>query len=565
MKKIFYALLSFLFLAVHAPHTACAQTVTLSFTPVVSGLSQPLDVVRAPSDTDRLFVVQKGGTVRIVKSGVLQTGNFLDISSIIATSSEQGLLSLAFHPQHGTNRLFWVVYNNTAGDLVLARYATLAGDTNAADPASATIVTTVPHPTNSNHNGGRILFGADGYLYWSTGDGGSAGDPPNNAQTGSVLLGKMLRLDVSTGSTAPYFTTPPSNPFIGAAGFDPLVYQYGLRNPFRWSFDRVTGDMWIGDVGQGAWEEVDFTTPAAAAGRNWGWRCREGAHVYDNTGGCATFTGFTDPVYEYPQGSPTGGASITGGYVYRGSAYPAIYGWYICADYISDNAFVVSPNGSGGFTGEVQTANIPADLTGFGENSQGELFAVSLTGGTMYAISATGTPLKATALLEFSSKPLGDACALFSWNSSADVRWYALEWSAGASKFEEVDARTSAPYQITLCNADRRSGFYRLRAESFDGSVNFSQTLRLDFGTQSDATVLLSPNPASAGDALQITAPKPLVQFIIRDLQGREAYALGPLAAGVHSRPLPALPTGLYIVQATDAVGAIQATRLIIR
>jgi len=364
---------------------AAAQTApTLVFTPVLTtGLDEPLDIVRPAQDTARLFIVEKTGRVKIYKNGALNTDTFLKVSNLISTGGEQGLLSLVFHPDYATNRYFWILYTNTAGNLTLARYRTSASNPDVADANSAAIVLTVAHPTNTNHNGGKIIFGQDGFLYWSTGDGGAGGDPSNNAQNLNVRLGKMLRLNVNLNASAPYYTAPQSNPFVGTA--DSLVYQFGLRNPYRWSFDRLNGDMWIADVGQGAWEEVNRTTFATAAGRDWGWRCREGAHVYSTNTVCST--GFTDPVFEYDHSSQ-GGLSITGGYVYRGSLYPNLYGRYICVDYVRANGWTVAPNGSGGYVGTLQQG-IPTEIAGFGEDHRGELYAAGLNG-RLYRISATG-------------------------------------------------------------------------------------------------------------------------------------------------------------------------------
>ncbi len=389
MRNTFFSAV-FLFAVCGHRSTAFGQSVpTLTFTPLLTtGLSQPLDIARPPADTTRLFIVQKGGTVRIYTGGALSTDTFLNIASVISYSSgnERGLLSLAFHPQYATNRFFYVFYTNTAGDLTLARYQTQSANPARADAGSGVVLKTIPHPGASNHNGGKLIFGADGFLYLTTGDGGGSGDPNNNAQSLSSLLGKMLRFAVNTSATPPYYTAPVSNPFVGQAGADSLVYQFGLRNAYRWSFDRLTNDFWIADVGQGAWEEVDYTLLASAPGRDWGWRCREGAHVYSTTTACST--NYSDPVFEYDHTMAAGGLSITGGYVYRGQQYAALYGRYICVDYVYANGWTVAPNGSGGFVGTKQSG-IPTNIAGFGEDHRGELYAVELNG-RLYAVGSTG-------------------------------------------------------------------------------------------------------------------------------------------------------------------------------
>ena len=226
----------------------------LVYSPVVtSGLSSPVDVVNAGDGSNRLFVVQQGGQVRIVSGGALLPGNFLDIPDSISGGGERGLLSIAFHPNYESNRYFFVYYTNTAGDLRITRFQTQAGNPNAADESTGVVILTIPHPTYSNHNGGKLNFGADGHLYFATGDGGSGGDPDNNSQNGNSLLGKMIRINVDNFTTPPYYTIPADNPYVTNPSVRDEIFAMGLRNPWRWSFDKETNDMWIADVGQGAW------------------------------------------------------------------------------------------------------------------------------------------------------------------------------------------------------------------------------------------------------------------------------------------------------------------------
>src|SRR5690606_14639701 len=235
-----------------------------------------------------------------------------------------------------------------SGNIALRRYETVLGNPDLADVTSDQLILTIPHPTNSNHNGGKLNFGSDGYLYFGTGDGGGGGDIPNNAQTGNVLLGKMLRIDIDNPSV-PYglYSVPSDNPYLLDAGIDDRIYALGLRNPFRWSFDRANGNIWIGDVGQGAREEINFRSATdAAAGTNYGWRCYEGTLPY-NTTGCLPQSSYTSPVFDYPNAGS--GAAVTGGYVYRGSEYPNFYGYYIAADVYSGNLYLIWPNGNGGW------------------------------------------------------------------------------------------------------------------------------------------------------------------------------------------------------------------------
>lgn len=356
--------------------TALAVAPQISLTSVISsGLSAPMQFVHAGDSSKRIFIVQKAGTIRVYDS----TFNFLSVFgtvSNISTSGERGLLSLAFHPNYATNGFLYVYYTNTAGSLELARYHVNSGSPNTFDASSKKIVLTIPHPNNSNHNGGELHFGTDGYLYLSTGDGGGSGDVPNNAQNTGVLLGKILRLAVNTSATAPYYSIPPGNPFSNE------VYAYGLRNPYRWSFDKATQDMWIGDVGQDSWEEINFRAAAATLGTNYGWRCYEGNSTY-NSSGC-TGTNYVFPVHAYATQNPS--ASITGGVVYRGSRYPALQGVYLSADFYSGKFYKIVPNGSGW---DVTTQTLsPTGIVDFGETESGEVYVVSNTGNSVYRVNS---------------------------------------------------------------------------------------------------------------------------------------------------------------------------------
>ena len=377
MKKFIPTLYALLFFITPVVQTH-AQPV-LSLTPVIStGLNSPIQFVNAADGSNRIFIVEKGGTIRLYNGNYTFVSVFLTITGI-STAGEQGLLSLAFSPNYKTNGFFFVYYVNASGNLELARYKVSANAT-LADTASKVVVLTIPHPTNANHNGGELHFGSDGYLYLSTGDGGGGGDVPNNAQNTTVLLGKMLRLAVNTSATAPFYTITTGNPYNNE------IYALGLRNPFRWSFDRQTNDMWIGDVGQDTYEEINYRAAAKTLGANYGWRCYE-ANATFNTSGCLDASNYVFPVYNYPTQNPA--ASIVGGVVYRGNNYLALKGYYISADFYSGNFYLIIPNNSGGWTTTIQSA-LPTGIADFGESENGELFAVSLTGNTVYRIASTG-------------------------------------------------------------------------------------------------------------------------------------------------------------------------------
>ena len=326
----------------------------------ISGLVRPVDL--QPDGSGRLFVIEKAGRIRIIENDQLIETPFLDISDRVGSNgNEQGLLGLAFHPQYAQNGRFFVNYTDNNGDTVLARFQ-VSSDPNIADPNSEVKILGVDQPF-ANHNGGVLVFGPDGYLYAGLGDGGSQGDPFGNAQNTGVLLGKILRLDVD--SAEPY-AVPADNPFGNE------VWAYGLRNPWRFSFDKLTHDLYIGDVGQNTWEEIDFLPAGSPGGTNFGWNFREGAHDY-NGGGPA---GMVEPVAEYSH--TEGGCSVTGGYVYRGSM-PEWNGIYLYADYCTGLIWglIHSENG----WQKQQLFDLNVTITSFGQDASGELYLLSDNGG----------------------------------------------------------------------------------------------------------------------------------------------------------------------------------------
>jgi glucose/arabinose dehydrogenase len=302
-----------------------AGTPNLVGTRLVGGLSSPLDVQSVASDRSRLFVVEQGGRIRVVRAGALLAAPFLDISARISTGGERGLLGLAFHPSYATNGRFFVNYTDRSGDTHIAEFRAPTPSADAADAGSERDILFVRQPF-ANHNGGGLAFGPDGFLYIGLGDGGSAGDPQGNAQNLGVRLGKMLRVDIN--GAAP-FAAPSDNPFVSRSGALPEIWAYGLRNPWRFSFDRGTGDLYIGDVGQGALEEIDVGTASRRGGENYGWNMMEGTRCYSPSSGC-NMAGVTLPVTEYGRSD---GFSVTGGVVYRGCRMPGWAGHYFYADY----------------------------------------------------------------------------------------------------------------------------------------------------------------------------------------------------------------------------------------
>jgi len=359
---------------------------SLSFVPVVNGLSQPVFVTHAGDGSGRLFVLERVGRVRVINAaGSLLPTPFLDIASLVGSSGdEEGFLGLAFHPSYEFNGSFYVAYTNTSGNLTLAKYS-VSADPNVANPVSAAILLTISHPTNTNHNGGMLAFANDGYLYWSTGDGGGSGDLTNNAQNTNVLLGKILRLDVNLGN--PY-AIPPDNPFIGIPGARGEIWDYGFRNPWRFSFDRSTGDLFIGDVGEGLREEIDYEHSSLTGGLNFGWRVLEGSLCFNPSSGCDT-SGKVPPVAEYVNDSAT--CAVTGGYVYRGSAAPQMAGIYFYGDFCSGEIWGLLRQSSGAWVSDL-IVDTSFSISSFGEDEAGELYLTDYVGGSVQRILGPGTP-----------------------------------------------------------------------------------------------------------------------------------------------------------------------------
>ena len=355
------------------------QSESLRLQSITTSLSSPVFMTAPANDTTRLFIVEQGGLIRIfdLTTNLLLATPFLNISGIISFSGERGLLGMAFDSQYDTNRQFYVFYTNTSGDIVIARYLRNATNPNLADSAPATPLLTVAHPTFANHNGGMLAFGPDGCLYAGIGDGGSGGDPNNNGQNQFSLLGKLLRLNPSTGGPCGNVIL---NPFLLGGGAQ-QVWSLGLRNPWRFSFDRQTGDLYIGDVGQGAREEIDVAVaPNAGRGLNYGWRLMEGFLCFNPSNNCNS-GGLTLPVLDYPHFS--GACSVTGGYVYRGFVSPALQGTYFYADYCA--GFVRSfryQNGQPTEQMEWPLLSPPGNfVTSFGEDAVGELYVMTQGGG----------------------------------------------------------------------------------------------------------------------------------------------------------------------------------------
>ena len=367
---------------------------------IASGIGSPTDIQNARDGSGRLFFVQQTGQIMVWKDGVVLPTAFLNISSLILAGGERGLLGLAFHPDYRNNGYFYVNYTRSPdGATVVARYSRSATDLDVADTQSATVLLTIAQPY-ANHNGGAVRFGPDGYLYIGMGDGGSANDPRNNAQDLTSLLGKMLRIDVNTTTGPLPYGIPPDNPYVGSQqpGVRTEVWAYGLRNPWRFSFDGVAGDLFIGDVGQNAREEIDFVRAGTAGGMNFGWRVMEGTQCTNLGGGPpCNDPGFTPPIVDYDHGQ---GCSITGGYLYRGRAVPELIltsppatgqlfnGVYVYGDYCSGTIWRISATAAGGVSNSVLLAS-GLLITTFGEDENGEIHVADARGAKIYRLVST--------------------------------------------------------------------------------------------------------------------------------------------------------------------------------
>jgi len=445
MKKI-TLLLCFAVLAVKA------QTVGIStFATGINGLTEIV-----PANDDRLFVTQQSGHIRIVHpNGTVNATDFLNVTSLISTGGERGLLGLAFHPDYATNGYLYVNYTNTNGDTTIARYH-VSSNPDIADPNSGLVMLTVSQPF-ANHNGGTLRFAPDGYLYIGMGDGGSGGDPGNRAQNINENLGKLLRLDVN--AEAPYF--PPTNPYVGVDGSD-AVWAIGLRNPWKWSFDSLTGDLWIADVGQNAVEEINHVTGNGGPGLNYGWKCYEGTTVY--TAGCAQpGVTYTMPIYTYTH-SGTGGCSITGGYVYRGTMYPNFTGKFFFADYCLNRLGYID----GTTATYTPTFSQLSGITTFGQDRNGELYVGA--GSTIYKIIDTSLGIDQFASHGLSLMPNPAGAMVYLHNDSDRLlSTFALHDISGKLLLTQPLDQNSPVNQITI--GALQTGMYIATVEDSSGNV----------------------------------------------------------------------------------------------
>jgi glucose/arabinose dehydrogenase len=500
---------------------------------ISSGLSSPIEIVNAGDGSGRLFIAEQGGAIKVwvPGSGLLGTPFLTIPSSTVLSGGERGLLSLAFHPDFETNGFFYVYYTrNPDGAITIARYH---ADplSNTADPGGTELLV-ILHPGQANHNGGHLQFRIEGginYLYFATGDGGGANDPPNNAQNDASMLGKMIRMNVDL-----------------PLPISPEIYAKGLRNPFRWSFDRLNGNMWLGDVGQGLKEEVNFWPATNGSGANYGWRCFEGTVQNTNVTLCDP-PGKIAPVFEYDNPNP-GSSAVTGGYVYRGGN-PALYGYYVVTDFYSGELWILNPDGT---VARNQT-NLASNIAAYGEDEAGELYAASLTGNIIYSITASGSSALPITLINFSAKQFAgynEIRWVTSFEQNADR--YVIEYSRDGFTFSEagnVMARNSSTgdsYMFRHNTNNAGKTFYRLQMKDLDGSSRYSSVVVVGDNSKNVriySSVLRSHN-------LELTGNIPLDKLSVYNTNGVEVYTNTLNGTqGYISIQLPPLVKGMYFVR----------------
>ncbi|KAA3625878.1 MAG: T9SS C-terminal target domain-containing protein [Bacteroidetes bacterium] len=411
---------------------------------IANGFDSPVDI--ASAGDDRLFVVEQDGVIKIIDGNhdVLATP-FLDIDGQVGSNgNEQGLLGLAFHPNYNENGYFFVYYTKNNGDTRVSRFTVDGSNPNLADPSSELVILEEDQPF-SNHNGGAIKFGPDGYLYISLGDGGSGGDPYGYGQNRLTFLGKMLRIDIDNGD--PY-SIPETNPFA----FDDFtldeIWSLGLRNAWRFSFDRETGDMWIADVGQNEWEEVNFQPADSPGGENYGWRCFEGFETYNNDpDDCPDESQLTMPVVVYSNNF-TNGCSITGGFVYRGTEFPELYGHYLYTDFCSGRIWSLTPDGDEGWNNVQLINSTNNEFTSFGEDHQGELYLAGRGSGNIFQIQEVCAAFEVSGEAENETCE-GDANGSISLNLINGNAPYDINWSNGETE-QSISGLTAGTYTVTV-------------------------------------------------------------------------------------------------------------------
>jgi glucose/arabinose dehydrogenase len=484
----------------------------VTFTSWKTGFSSPVDIANPGDGTDRLFIVERNGLIKVIENDIILATPFLDITALNSCCGERGLLGLVFHPDYAVNGYFYVNYTDNGGDTNISRFEVDPNDINLADPNSEVIILEVEQPY-SNHNAGDLNFGPfDGYLYIPFGDGGSGGDPEDRSQDGSCLLGKMLRVDVDGGgspatesqsggdcdfTSSANYTIPGNNPFRSDPNVLNEIWSMGLRNPWRFSFDKVTGDMWIADVGQGAWEEVNFESVGDGGG-NYGWRCYEGDHAYNLGGGGDCNESYVTPVFEYDH---TEGYSITGGYIYRGSIFPNMVGYYITTDYGTEKTWAIFRDVNGNITTTSYTISGINAISSFGEDEAGELYAASLSSGTIYKVEDTSPlPVELSSFTGFRE----EGFSRLRWTTATEYNfdYFDIEKSTDGRNFYSIgkveangeNQENNQAYEFKDQQTAYGDNYYRLKIVDKDAQFEYSKTIGILIERPFDLSIHPNPN-----------------------------------------------------------------------
>ena len=509
MKRTVY-LFALLLLA----FTASAQAVEL--VTIATGFTEPVDITHAGDG--RLFIVEQGGRIRIIdEDGTVLPTPFLNISNLISTGGERGLLGLAFHPNYEENGYFFINYTDVSRNTRIVRYERSEDNPNVADPSSALQLIFADQPAG-NHNGGGLKFGPDGYLYIGLGDGGSGGDPWNNSQTPTTLLGKMLRIDVNNGS--PY-AIPPDNPFADDDFYLDEIWATGLRNPWRFSFDRLTGDLWIGDVGQDAFEEIDFQPADSPGGENYGWRCYEGDASF-NTGGCSDATAYTFPAYALPNNFNSPYCSVTGGVVYRGTQYPELQGKYLYSDFCARELLSLESDGNDGWIAEI-IGDYSHAISSFGEDMDGEVYIASYYSGQILQITY-------------------NAC--FDFSASAEVTSNTCAGSEDGSAVIEINGGTP-PYSI-----DPEVPFENMAAGTYTLNITDNSECSTEISFTIQEFPLPNPIVEQNGNELSVSMQFPAYQWLLNGV---------PIEGATSSTYVFSMD-GTYSVEVTNNSGCVNTS-----
>jgi glucose/arabinose dehydrogenase len=439
--------------------TSSAQLFDLEL--YASGFTKPVDIASTYINGDkRLFIVEKDGKIKIINADKsVNSTAFLDIDSKVNSgANERGLLGLAFHPQFNNNGYFFVNYTNSGGHTVIARYKADSPDATTVNASTEKIILTINQPFN-NHNGGDLNFGVDGYLYIGMGDGGNGGDPGNRSQNPKDLLGKMLRIDINT-ETAPY-VVPSTNPYFGKTDTLPEIWSIGLRNPWRFSFDRMTHEMWIADVGQDEWEEINVE-PQGKGGLNYGWRCYEGKAPF-NLSGCGNKSKYTDPIHAYANRFDTG-CSVTGGYVYRGTQSPSLYGKYLYTDFCTGKWWSITKQADGNYVNKEVADLDNEEYSTLGEATDGELYVAALGDGRIYRIrdKASDVHDMSNSGLNILSNP-ADRELLWTYTGDQKVSTWTIVNLSG-QKVKTILEKSNSGFNHSCDISDLSSGVYILLA-----------------------------------------------------------------------------------------------------